>query len=41
MVAHACNPSYLGGKDEEDWSLRPSGAKSSQDSISIYKSRQH
>jgi hypothetical protein len=23
-VAHACNPSYLRGRDQEDWSLKPS-----------------
>jgi hypothetical protein len=33
-VAQACNPSYSGGTDGEDQSLRPTWAKSSQDSIS-------
>jgi hypothetical protein len=23
LVAHNCNPSYLGGWEQEDWSLRP------------------
>jgi hypothetical protein len=27
VVAHACNPSYLGGGDQEDSSLRPAWAK--------------
>jgi hypothetical protein len=26
-VAHACNPSYSGGRDQEDGSLRPAWAK--------------
>jgi hypothetical protein len=34
MVAHACNPSYLGGRDQEDFSSRPTLANSSQDPIS-------
>jgi hypothetical protein len=33
-VAHACNPSYLGGWGWEDWDLRPAGANSLQDLIS-------
>jgi hypothetical protein len=28
-VVHTCNPSYLGGCDQEDHSLRPAGANSS------------
>jgi hypothetical protein len=32
-VAHACNPSYSGGKDQEDCSLRMAWAKS--ESLSI------
>jgi hypothetical protein len=28
MVVHTCNPSYSGGRDWEDGSLRPSEAKS-------------
>jgi hypothetical protein len=27
LVAHACNPSYSGGRDQEDYSLRPVWAK--------------
>jgi hypothetical protein len=33
-VAHAYNPSYLGGRDWQDHGLRPVRAKSSQDPIS-------
>jgi hypothetical protein len=33
-VAHACNPSYWEGRDEEDHSSRPAQANSSQDPIS-------
>jgi hypothetical protein len=33
-VAHACNPSYLGGRDQEDHSLKPAWANSSQDPVS-------
>jgi hypothetical protein len=32
-VAHACNPSYLGGRDQEDRSLKPAWAHSSGDPI--------
>jgi hypothetical protein len=32
-VAHACNPSYSGGRDQEDRSLKPAQANSLQDSI--------
>jgi hypothetical protein len=32
-VAYACNPSYSGGRDQEDYSLKPGQAKSSQDPI--------
>jgi hypothetical protein len=31
VVAHACNPSYLGGWDWEDQDLKPAWAESSQD----------
>jgi hypothetical protein len=34
LVAHACNSSYSGGKDQEDCSSKPSQANSSQDPIS-------
>jgi hypothetical protein len=30
---HACNPSYLGGRDQEDCSSRPVKAKNLQDPI--------
>jgi hypothetical protein len=33
-VAHACNPSCSGSKDQEDDGLMPAGANSSQDPIS-------
>jgi hypothetical protein len=33
-VAHACNPSYSGGRDQEDHSLKPAQANSSGDPIS-------
>jgi hypothetical protein len=33
-VAHACNPSYSGGKDKEDQGSKPAWASSSQDPIS-------
>jgi hypothetical protein len=29
--AHTCNPSYLGGRDQEDHSLKPTQANGSQD----------
>jgi hypothetical protein len=34
LVAHACNPSYSGGRDQEDRSSKPAGANSSRDPIS-------
>jgi hypothetical protein len=37
MVAHVCNPSYLGGREQEDRSLRPAPAKSLPDTISTNK----
>jgi hypothetical protein len=33
-VAHTCNPSYSGGRDQEDCGLKPARANSSRDSIS-------
>jgi hypothetical protein len=40
-VAHACNPSYSGGRDQKDQGLKPAQANSSRDSISenLHKSR--
>jgi hypothetical protein len=32
-VAHACNPSYSGDWDQEDWGLKPAWANSVQDPI--------
>jgi hypothetical protein len=33
-VAHICNPSYSGGRDQEDYGSKPAQANSSQDPIS-------
>jgi hypothetical protein len=33
-VAYACNPSYSGGRDQEDGGSKPDQVKSSWDSIS-------
>jgi hypothetical protein len=33
-VAYACNPSYSGGRDQEDHGSKPAQANSSQDPIS-------
>jgi hypothetical protein len=33
-VAHTCNPSYSGGRDQEDCGLKPTWANSSRDPIS-------
>jgi hypothetical protein len=33
-VAHACNPSYSGGRDQEDHGLKPAQANSLRDPIS-------
>jgi hypothetical protein len=33
LVAHACNPSYSGGSDQEDLSAKSAWANSSQDPI--------
>jgi hypothetical protein len=32
-MAHACNPSYSGGRDQEDRGLKPAWASSSRDPI--------
>jgi hypothetical protein len=34
LVAHACNPSYLGGQDQKDHNLRPAQTESAQDPTS-------
>jgi hypothetical protein len=34
LVAHICNPSYSGGRDQEDGGSKPAQATSSQDPIS-------
>jgi hypothetical protein len=33
-VAHTCNPSYLGGRDQQDCDLKPAEASSLRDPIS-------
>jgi hypothetical protein len=33
LVAHTCNPSYLGGRDQEDFGSKPAQASCSQDPI--------
>jgi hypothetical protein len=39
-VSHACNPSYPGGRDQEDYGLKPAPAYSSRDPISKKKKNQ-
>jgi hypothetical protein len=34
LVAHACNPSYLGGRNQQDHGSKPAWANSSSDPIS-------
>jgi hypothetical protein len=34
LVAHTCNPSYTGGRDQEDLCLKPAWADSLWDPIS-------
>jgi hypothetical protein len=34
LVARACNPSYSGGRDQENWGSKPPWANSLRDSIS-------
>jgi hypothetical protein len=34
LVAHACNPSYSRGRDQEDGSFKPPWANGSEDPIS-------
>jgi hypothetical protein len=33
LVAHACNPSYSGGRDQEDLGSKPAQANSSRDYV--------
>jgi hypothetical protein len=40
-VAHPCNPSYSGGRDQEDHSLKPAWANSSKDSILKKQTKQN
>jgi hypothetical protein len=40
-VAHAYNPSYSGGRDQEDRGLKPAGANSSRDLISGKKKKKN
>jgi hypothetical protein len=37
LVAHACNPSYSGGRDQEDHGLKPVQGNSSRDSPYLEK----
>jgi hypothetical protein len=37
MVAHACNPSYLGGRDQEDHGLKPAPGKIVRETLSQKK----
>jgi hypothetical protein len=41
LVAHACNPRYSRGRDQEDQGLKPAWANSSQDPImkTLHKNR--
>jgi hypothetical protein len=39
LAAHACHPSYSGGRDQEDHSWRPVKANSLQDHISKKKKK--
>jgi hypothetical protein len=40
VLAHACNPSYLGGRDKEDLNSKSALANSSWDSSSKKKTKQ-
>jgi hypothetical protein len=33
LVAHTCNPTYSGGRDQEDYGLKPTQENSLQDPI--------
>jgi hypothetical protein len=39
LVAHTCNPSYSGGRDQEDLGSKPTKANSSRDSVSKKKKK--
>jgi hypothetical protein len=39
LVAHACNPSYFGDRDQEDRGSRPAWANSLRDPISKLKKK--
>jgi hypothetical protein len=39
LVAHACTPSYSGGRDQEDCGSKPALANGSQDPISKKKKK--
>jgi hypothetical protein len=39
VVAHACNPSYSGGRDQEDRGSKPAWANSFRDPISKKKKK--
>jgi hypothetical protein len=39
-VAHACNPSYSGGRDQEDQGSQPAQANSTRNPISKNKTKQ-
>jgi hypothetical protein len=41
LVAHICNPSYSGGRAQENHSLKPAPANSSRDTISKEKKKTH
>jgi hypothetical protein len=37
LAAHTCDPSYSGGRDQEDWGLKPARGNSPQDPVSKKK----
>jgi hypothetical protein len=41
LVAHTCNPSYSGGRNQEDHSSKPAQANNSRDPISKNPSHTH
>jgi hypothetical protein len=38
-VAPSCNPSFSGGRDQEDWNLKPARANSLRDAFSKKKKK--